>query len=81
MHCGVAQNKITKDASLQQKMTKLAKQALERAEALKGIDAQVAALPNPPSPPTTPLPFSDTQSELDSISEQNTDQVSPTRGK
>ncbi|KAF4526491.1 hypothetical protein B566_EDAN013779 [Ephemera danica] len=44
-------NKITNDVKLQQKLTNLAKQALERAEVLKGISSDVkqTAIPNPPS--------------------------------
>ncbi|GFQ64611.1 calpain-7 [Trichonephila clavata] len=43
--------KITKDKSLQAKLSSLAENALDRAETLKK-----KAIPTPPSPPTSPLP-------------------------
>jgi hypothetical protein len=78
----VVQNKVTSDVALQQKLTKLAKQALERAEILKGITNKSieTPLPSAPSPPTTPpAPRSVRTSGLQSIPEKDTNS-SPTEG-
>jgi hypothetical protein len=77
------QNKLTKDVKLQQKLTNLAKQALERAEILKGIGApstKQTPIPNPPSPPNTPLP-TDVNTGLQSIDEdEDATPTTPTAG-
>lgn len=75
----VSQNKHTTDLKLQQKLTNLAKQALERAEVLKGIEAP-SAIPNPPSPPNTPLPTDEVPSGLQSIPEKDDDVVPSVNG-